>query len=457
MLVNWVHWAQNFILGYFLTINTIYLIFTIISLREIYIYIRTLYAGQSAGFAFQPISILVPAHNEEKTISSSIRSLLNLKYPEYEVIVINDGSSDKTMENLTNSLELEKFDKVQKKIVETKPVIGVYRSVTYPNLYVVDKEKGGKADALNAGINFSYYPLFCSVDADSILEEDALARASRAFSEDKTLIALGGIVRVLNGSKVEEGRIKKLLLPTGLIEKFQVIEYIRGFLTGRTAWNVFGSLLITSGAFSLFKKEAVAKIKGFRTNSVTEDMDLIVRLHRYFLEKKEPYRIMFIPDPICWTQVPSNWRSLLRQRNRWQRGLSESLWQNRKMFFNPKYSWVGMFGFPYFVFFEAIGPIVEMIGYLSVIVFYFIGELNPTYAILFFLVALMYGALLSVGAVLLENFLFHRYTRTRDFFTLALFALVEYFGYREVIAVERSVAMASVDGREWGRQKRKAI
>lgn len=426
-------------------------------MRELYLYLRTIYFNKTGKFIYKPISILVPAHNEATTITSSIRALLSVNYPEYEIIIINDGSDDETLTNLIDEFAMVKFDKIPNKMITTKKVTAIYRSIDFPHLYIIDKEHGGKADALNSAINYAYYPLICSIDADSILDEDALIRASRNFAENSSLVALGGIVRVLNGSEVESGKINRLTLPRRSVERFQIVEYIRGFLTGRIAWNAFGSLLIISGAFSIFKKEAVVEVGGYRGDSVTEDMDLIVRLHHHFRENKQPYRIMFVPDPICWTQVPANWTSLLRQRNRWQRGLIETLWRNRRMFFNPKYGEVGLVGFPYFVFFEALGPIIEMIGYASVIALFFFGELSTNFAILFFFIAILYGAFLSMGSILLENFLFRRYERAGDFLKLVIYSLVEYFGYRQIITVERTLAIAQRNQKDWGKAKRQSI
>lgn len=452
-----IHWFQTVVLIYFMTINSLYLLFTIISFRQLYYYLLSLYFDRQGSYIYQPITILVPARNEEMTIVHNVSALLNLGYPQYEIIVVDDGSDDGTSSRLVEKFNMVPFEKVCRKMLETEPVQQVFRSISHPNLYVLNKEAGGKADALNVGINYSAYPLFCSLDADSILEPDALLRASRLFAEDSTLIAVGGMVRVVNGSQVEEGRITNPGLPGRLIERFQVIEYIRGFLTGRTAWSAFGSLMIISGAFSLLRKDAVLEVDGYHKLSITEDMDLIVRLHRHFREARKQYKMLFVPDPICWTQVPSSWRSLLRQRNRWQRGLVATLWENKRMMLRPSYGEVGLLGYPYFVVFEAFGPTIELLGYVAVVGLYMFGELSTKFAILFFMVAIVYGALLNIGSVLLENFLFRRYARARDFLLLVLVSLVEFFGYRQILSVERVIASFQRRLVHWGKPARQAF
>ncbi len=451
---------QLFILIYFVTINCIYTFFILISLVQIFKYM-ILVRKESleimlSNALYRPISIIVPAYNEEETIVANLKSLLKLHYPEFEVVVVNDGSTDSTMEKLKKSFRLVRISKPVRLILKHKPIKNIYISLDYPNLIVVDKENGGKADALNCGINVCNYPLFCCIDADSLLEESALLRASRLFVEDKLVIATGGTVRVLNGSVVKGGRVVEIRAPKKLIETFQVIEYVRGFLSGRTAWNIFNSLLIISGAFGIFRKDMVMEIKGYR-HTVGEDMDLVVRLHKHCIENKIPYRIVFTPDPVCWTQVPSDLKSLLKQRNRWHRGLIDALWYSKKMFLNPKYGWVGLLGYPYFVFVEALGPIIEFLGYFGVVLFYIFGLLNRDFALLFFLVAFGWGVLISVGSILLDNLLYRRYGSLIDILKLVLYSVFEIFGYRQLIVMERFVATFQFWYRNWGKPKRKKI
>jgi len=410
----------------------------------------------SSQAVYRPISILVPAYNEELTILSTIKSLLTLYYPEFEIIVINDGSTDKTLDLLISEFNLIPIPTAVKLSLPHKPIKNLYISVDYPNLTVIDKENGGKADALNAGINVSQYPFFCCIDADSILDPEALLRASRLFFEDKTVIAVGGIVLPLNGAVVEEGTIKEFKAPKKLIELFQSIEYTRGFLAGRTGWSILNSLLIISGAFGVFRKDMVISIGGYR-KTVGEDMDLVVRLHKYCLENKIPYKIAFIPDPICYTQVPTDLTSLLKQRNRWHRGLIDSLLYSKGMFLNQKYKLVGKIGFPYFVFVEALGPIVEFIGYVSFIIFYILDLISKEYAFLFFCLAFVWGMWINIASVFLDNYLYRRYSSLADIIKLLFVGILEFFGYRQLIVTERIIATFQFWRKEWGKPLREKI
>ena len=451
---------QLMILLYFTLVNGTYTFFTLVSLY--YLYRHNVLSRREnlewilSNAFYRPISILVPAYNEEETIVSSVRSLLKLHYPEFEIIVISDGSTDGTMHKLKEAFRLVRIEKPVRKVLDHRPIKEIYVSLDHTNLVVVDKENGGKADALNCGINVCHYPLFCCIDADSILEEEALLRASRLFVEDRRVIATGGVVRALNGCVVKHGRVVEIKAPKKWVEIFQVIEYIRGFLIGRTAWNIFNSILIISGAFGIFRKDAAVAVGGYR-HTVGEDMDLVVRMHKYFTEKKIPYRIVFIPDPICWTQVPSDLNSLLKQRNRWHRGLIDSLLYSKEMFLNPRFGWVGLLGYPYFVFVEALGPFVEFLGYLGVVLFYLFGMLSREFALLFFLVAFCWGVLISWASILLDNLLFRRYGSLVDVLKLILFSIFEIFGYRQLIVMERLVATFQFWKRAWGKPKRKKL
>lgn len=452
---------QCVIFVYFIVVNGVYTLFIALSLREIRRYAATVISGRLTSFLsgmwYRPISILVPAYNEESTIVANVRSLLALHYPEFEVIVINDGSQDNTLGKLLEEFRLEKIDQPICRRLQHKRIKGVYASAEYPSLVVVDKENGGKADALNAGINVSRFPLFCCIDADSILENESLVRASRLFVEDMRVIATGGIVRVLNGCRMEKGMVQEVRAPRRAIECFQAVEYTRGFLSGRTSWNVFGSLLLISGAFGVFRKDMVLEIGGYRANTVGEDMDLVVRLHRYCRSHKIPYKVVFVPDPVCWTQVPSDLLSLLKQRNRWQRGLIDSLWFSKEMFCNPRYGAAGLLGYPYYVFVEALGPLVEFCGYFGFILFFLFGYVNRDVALLFFVVAVLWGMWINVGSILLDNWLYKRYKGLKDILILCFYSVVEFAGYRQVIATERLFATFQVWKRSWGKPKRQEI
>jgi len=460
LLIYTVIAIQVLIFIYFLVVNGTYTILTFFALVDIRSHLATAsrrYVNElSTGVFYRPVSIIVPAYNEEETVVTSVRNLLALSYPEFELVVVNDGSTDETRERLITAFGMIEIERPVRSLLDHLPIRGVYISPQYPSLVLVDKENGGKADALNAGIDVSRYPLFCSVDADSLLEGDALTRASKLFVEDREVIATGGIVRVLNGCTVEGGRITKVRAPSTPIESFQSVEYVRGFLTGRTAWSLCNSLLIISGAFGIFRKDMVLAVGGYR-RTVGEDMDLVVRLHRHCCREGIRYKIQFVPDPVCWTQVPSDWRSLLKQRNRWHRGLIDSLLHSREMFLNPRYGRIGMGGIPYFILIEALGPTIEFTGYVAFLIFFLLGYLSREFALFFLLLSIGWGMWLNLGAIFLDNLIFRRYDRLRDLMKISFFSLVEFFGYRQLIAVERLIATFSFWRTEWGKPRRSQI
>lgn len=404
-----------------------------------------------------PISILVPAYNEEKVIVQNIKSLLSLEYLNYEIIIVNDGSKDETLEEIIKEFKLRQITFPFKPKIGTKPIKGIYSNPDYHNLLLVDKENGGKADALNAGINISHYPYFVSLDADSLLDSDALVRIASAFMEYKYTVAVGGIIRVLNGSTVANGKVEKLALPKSKLAMFQVMEYLRAFLAGRTVWSILNTVLIISGAFGAFQKQAVLEVGGYTTDTVGEDMDIVVKLHRYMREKKYKYKITFLPDPICWTQVPERLKDLFSQRRRWQVGLMDTMKRNSKMMLNPKYSSTGMIAMPYFFLFEQVAPVVEVLGYIFIPLSYFFGILSIEFFIIYLLAAVVFGVILSIGSLIIEEFSFNKYIRFRDFFKLCLFAILENFSYRQMTLVFRLIAILNFRKYRysWGKIQRK--
>jgi cellulose synthase/poly-beta-1,6-N-acetylglucosamine synthase-like glycosyltransferase len=429
-----------FVVLYFIGVNLTYTVLLAISVREIINHMRhdrfSNYRLVVQSELTPPVSILAPAFNEEATVIQSVKSLLKLAYGKYEVVVINDGSKDNTLVQLISQFEMYRSRQVYNPRIEAKPVRGIYKSrlPEYKNLVVVDKENGGKADALNVGINVGRYEYVCCIDADSILEDDALQKVMKSFLEDERVIAVGGIVRIANGCDVINGRVVKVGLSNRLIPIFQVIEYFRAFLSGRMSWQAVNGLLIISGAFGLFKRSSVLEVGGYKHDTVGEDMELIVRLHRFKREKRQRYRIVFVPDPVCWTEAPDTVKVLARQRNRWHRGLLDTMLIHRKMFLNPQYGVIGMAAMPYFVFVELLGPVIEFFGYIAMVVLLIMGSLNLQLGLLFFIVALFYGVMYSVGAVLLEELSFQRYPNPRDLAMLLSFGVLENFGYRQLTA-----------------------
>jgi len=459
---DWILGLQWFFLLYFIGINSGYLMLNLLSLGSLKRYVEAhslddLPRGIS-GFEL-PVSILVPAYNEEATIGGSVRSMLQLNYPDYEVVVINDGSKDGTMEALRREFALVPFPEAGWQRLQTKPVRAMYRSTRYPSLRVVDKENGGKADALNAGINASRFPLFCGVDADSVLERDSLKRVVEPFLEDPRTIASGGTVRIANGCRVESGFLTSVGLPRNLLALLQIVEYLRAFLFGRLGWSPLNAVLIISGAFGIFRKDVVVEAGGYRHDTVGEDMELVVRLHRLYRTRRIPYRIVFVPDPICWTEVPESLKVLKNQRVRWQRGLSESLTMNIGLLFHPRGGAAGWLAFPFMAIFEWLGPLIEVAGYIFMIAAYLLGLVSSEAFLTFMLIAFGFGMVLSVSSLLLEELSFHIYPKPHQLAVLLLVVIIENFGYRQLNSAWRLWGLLLWMFRSkarWGEMKRSA-
>ncbi|MCL6586705.1 MAG: glycosyltransferase [Anoxybacillus sp.] len=407
----------------------------------------------------KPLSILVPAYNESAGIFGTVRSLLSIEYPEYEIIVINDGSTDDTLAKLIESFQLVRINHVIRQQLKTKRVKAVYRSKLYRHLFVIDKENGGKADALNAGINVSRYPYFCSIDGDSVLERSAFLKVMKPIIDsDGEVIASGGSIRIANGCEIESGEIVKVGLSRHPLVVMQVIEYLRAFLMGRIGLSRHNLLLIVSGAFGVFSKRWVIEAGGY-AHTVGEDMELVVRLHRLIKERKESKKIVYVPDPVCWTEAPESLKYLRRQRSRWHRGLLESLWIHRRLIFNPKYGSIGLVSMPYFLFIEFFGPVVELLGYVVMLVSLFFGGVYIEFAILLFLLSVIYGSVFSMAAVLLEEWTVRKFPNVSDIVRLFLFSLTESLWYRPLTVWWRCEGIVDVlrKKRGWGEMARKGV
>lgn len=412
------------------------------------------------------ISIIAPAFNEEATIIESANSLLNLKYPDYELIIVNDGSKDNTIQTLIQYFNLEKVDmKVEEKL-NTMPIRGIYRNKSMPKLTVVDKENGGKADSLNTGINISSKDYFCGIDADSLLETDALLKlTSQMVDEEVECPAMGGNIFPINGCSVDKGMLTSLKIPKNNVARLQTIEYIRAFMAGRLGWAHIDCLLIISGAFGLFKKDRIIEIGGYLTSSgkynkdtVGEDMELVVRLSRYMIEKKQKFKIKYAFNANCWTEVPESYNVLKRQRDRWHRGLIDILTFHKKIIGNPKYGRVGMIAFPYFFIFEMMGPLVEIQGYCMVVIAAILGLLNVKIALLLFISTILMGILISLSSLFMAE-------KETDYFTmkelmvLILYSFVENFGPRQLISLWRVSGYINSlkKPKGWGKMERKGF
>ncbi len=433
--------GQWIFLAYFVGINVGYLMQNVIAAHGIRKYLQTpeQFQAESVFSALDmPISVVVPAYNESSSIVTSVKALLQLEYPQFELVVVNDGSSDDTLEKLIEEFDMQPFPEAYRARVPCKEVRGVYRSTRARNLRVVDKQNGGsKADAANAGINACRYPLICVVDADSVLQPDSLRRVVRPFLEDPTTVAVGGTVRIANGCTVRQGFLEKVALPRNFLALVQVVEYLRAFLFGRMGWSPMNALLIISGAFGLFHKETLVEAGGYDPAAVGEDMELILRLHRLMKAKGRPYRITFVPDPVCWTDAPENLRDLKSQRVRWQHGLGQALFLNKSLMFNRKGGAVSWVAIPFYLIFELFGPIIEIAGYLFIITCAFMGWLAWPEAMIFLGLAIGLGVLLSTSAIMLEELSFHMYPRIGQLVTLYAVAILENFGFRQLTAVWR--------------------
>ena len=445
----WLDFALYFqwlFLGYFLAINTAYLALNYIALYALVGYMRdhrAEYLPKSLRSYQPPVSILIPAFNERATIVSSVSSLFKLNYPQFEIVIVNDGSTDGTAEDVIAAFQMAEFPEAYRQRIATKPVAKIYASARFPQVRLVDKENGGKSDALNAGINAARYPIICTIDADCVLQPDSLHRVVRPFLEDPRTVAVGGVVRVVNGCVVRDGMLEKVALPERLLPLFQLVEYLRAFLFGRLGWSPLNALMVISGAFGVFYKERMIAIGGYRHDTVGEDMDIVVRLHLNLRKERRPYRITFVPDPICWTEVPSDLRSLKNQRMRWQRGLVESIVPNLGWLGAHRSGTVGWLALPFMLVFEIVGPLIEALGYLATFILWGFGLIPMGSFVIFLFLSIGMGMLLSINALFLEELSFHLYPKPRQQFRLALAALMENLGYRQLNSVWRAWAMLS--------------
>jgi cellulose synthase/poly-beta-1,6-N-acetylglucosamine synthase-like glycosyltransferase len=448
-------------------IFTTYLVLTIFSAISLRLYLRKNSYVDYNTIVSSPLaptlSVIAPAFNESRTIIDNIRTLLSLYYNNYEVIVVNDGSTDDSMEKMMEIYELEKVNYYFDYRIPCKRIRGVYKSKnrSFKKLTVVDKVNGGKADSLNAGLNVSKNELVVSIDADSIMEPDALLKLVKPFMEakDKKVIGAGGVIRIANSCEIASGHIKKIHLPKKFLPRAQVMEYTRAFLMGRMAWSELDGLLLISGALGMFDREIVIEAGGYRTDTVGEDMELVVRIRRYMADRNVKYDVVYIPDPLCWTEVPSTIKVLARQRSRWTRGTMETLITHRKLFLNKKYGKLGLFGYPYWLVFEYLAPIIEFLGILWFIFLVITGKLNWPFFILLFGFVYFFAVSLSIWSVFFEEITFHKYEKRRDVLKLIGTAFLEPLFYHPM------VMLMSIKGNldklfkrnTWGKMERKGF
>ena len=455
--------SEHAVFWYMLLLNTGYAILLCLAVVELasqwHLASDRQTGAELASRALPPISVMVPAYNEESTIVPSVISFLTLEYAQHDVIVVNDGSRDTTLQVLIDHFDLYEVPPVVQVRLATAKVRAYYRSHRFSRLMVVDKENGGKADSLNSALNVARHPYVLAVDADTLIEPDALIRLSRPFMLGRQVAAIGGTVRVANGCQVSLGRVLNPRVDNRLLPGVQTVEYLRAFLFGRLGFNRLGGNLIISGAFGLFSRAHMLAIGGYAHGNVTEDMDLVVRLHAWLREHNDPAIVTFIPDPVAWTEVPTSLAVLGRQRERWHRGLISTMWSHRDMLFNHRLGAVGMVTFPFFFIGEMLAPLVELVGYLMVAVAMTTGQFDSRFALMFLAVSMGFGTLLSFWAVLLEQLTFRRYTHQNDVWRLLLFAVLENVGYRQLTAWWRLKAFVNYarGDRGWGTMVREGF
>ncbi|MCU1430446.1 MAG: hypothetical protein JWL83_4446 [Actinomycetia bacterium] len=430
-----------FVLGYFVVLNTIYLALVAIAAVAMARAVgRAAFSGYDDIFAnplTPSVSILVPAYNEASEIVESVRAMLGLRYPEFEVVVIEDGSTDDTFARLAEAFDLVQVPRVIPPLVRA---MGEVLSVHMPRggepLVVVRKvNTSRRSDALAVGVNASRHSLICMVDADSILEEGALLGVAKPFVDDpERVVAVGGVLRAINGTTVDGGRIVDARMPKTWVERIQVIEYLRAFFLGRVGWSRMKGLLIVSGAFGLFRRDVVIEVGGLNLESLGEDAELVSCIHQHLRETKQPYRVVFASEPVCWTEVPPTARILARQRRRWSYGLAQVLWNHRRMIGNPRYGLIGLLVLPYYLLFELLGPVVELVGLAAVITGLALGYLNVQFGLLFATVSVAYSVFLSVAALTVEEFSARRYRRWSDLRAGLVAAVLENIGFRQLHA-----------------------
>lgn len=448
------------VLAYFVALQSFYTVLIILAVLEIARHqamrLPELDPSVLLEESTPPVTILVPAHNEEKHVVETVRGLLELEYPNFEILVINDGSKDETLSRLKEAFSLEPEQRPVRESIPTREIRGLYRATTVDDVWVLDKENGGKADALNAGINASRTPVFCSIDADTVVIRDGLLRMMEPFIHDPhQVVAVGGTVRVANGCDIDGGVVEEVGVPDSWLARFQEVEYLRSFVFGRLGLNRIGGNLIISGAFGLFSRQAVVDVGGYDTKTVGEDMELVVQLHRH--AEEHGGRVVQLSEPIAYTEVPETIGGLATQRARWQRGLAETMWKHRSMLGRRRYGLAGMVVMPMFLLFELLSPLVEVLGYLWVITALILGIANMQFAVAFFVVAVLWGTILTLSSVIADRWQYRADERLGGSKGILLVAFLENLGYRQMTLLFRLRGFFEllVGRRGWGQIERR--
>lgn len=411
------------------------------------------------------ISIIAPAYNESLNIVENVRSLLSNHYVNYDVIIVNDGSKDDSLEKLIDVYDLVPVNYLINEQIPTKPLRkGIYKSTNpaFEKLIIVDKENGGKSDALNMGLNISNSKYVACIDVDCLLLEDSLQKMIKPFLEitDRRVIAAGGVIRISNSCVVKDGKLHDVNFPKKLLEQGQILEYIRAFLLGRMAWSRLNGLLVISGAFGLFDKKIAIRVGGYDTKTVGEDMELVVRMRGHMEELKKKYKVAYIPDPLCWTEAPDNYKIFISQRNRWTRGTIETLRRHRKIGFNPKYKALGMLSYPYWFFFERLAPVIEVVGlfYFGILILFNLVRWDYSFA--FITLAYLFTVFFSLIALVTEELTYHQYKKKGTGFRLLRIAFLEPIVTHPFIlyaAIRGNIDYYFNKKKKWGEMTRKGM
>jgi len=441
LLVAIVYWIFMACLCYYIIINAYYTVLFIVSFFENLLRVRQQshedFRSISRSRLTLPISVIVPAYNEELPIRDCIYSLIKLDYPQYEIIIVNDGSTDHTLKALISEFKLERRDMYARKFFTTEEVRAVYASAEYEELYLIDKANGGKADALNCGMNYARYPYICTSDADTVFEKDALLKAIRLILRDpEKTVGLGSLVAMSNGFWIESGAIRRRSIPQSPFLILQMLDYFRGFLTNRLAWSRMNFMLVLIGAFAIYRKDLLIELGGFSKEFSCEDIEMTFRLHEYLRRRKIDYHIYSLPDPVCWTEMPDTWRNLYRQRHRWQRVINETFWRYKRMFLNPKYGAVGLLGMPYYLIGEVLAPVFEILSVLVIPFAILMGIFSWQFFLTFMGIILLTNALTSVECLLIQDIGYRTFS-FRDIKRMILVSFLEWFGFRQFLSYAR--------------------
>jgi cellulose synthase/poly-beta-1,6-N-acetylglucosamine synthase-like glycosyltransferase len=457
------------ILVYFISLFVLYVLLAIFSFINIRRYARDKKNHNDhlleRSHLTPGISIVAPAYNEEATIIFNVRSLLTLNYPLFELVVVNDGSKDNTLEKLINEFDLVEISYAYNPRLKSAPVQRFFKSKNraYNKLLVIDKVNGkSKADAVNAGINATSYPLLLNTDVDCILDRDTLYKMVQPFiKETKKVIATGAVLRAANSCVVDSGLMQQVIAPRNFLPRFQEIEYIRSFILGKMGWSFINAVPNVSGGLGLFDKEILICSGGYDPASFGEDIDAVVRMSKYMCEIDEPYAIRHIPQTLCWTEVPQTFRVFSRQRIRWGRGLIQTFLNHRNVLFNPKYKRLGLIIFPNNFFFELLAPLIELVGLLFLIYLMATGSsFNWTNAGILFLFSYLFSILITTYSILMDQVVNKSYNTVKEIMALCGTAFLEPFIYHPLgIYFSLKGYFNHLTGRshQWGNMQRKGF